>query len=56
MSAPHVAGLGAYLLGADLTKVETLRETIQELGLKGMVSGVPDNTVNLLAYNGVAEP
>jgi cerevisin len=51
MSAPHVAGLGAYLLGAGLAEVDTLCETIQGLALKNLVYQLPNNTVNLLAYN-----
>jgi hypothetical protein len=54
MSAPHVAGLGAYLLGADLANLETLCETIQGLALQDLITGVPDETANLLAYNGAA--
>lgn len=52
MSSPHVAGLGAYLLslGAD---VGTLCDRIKELALVDVISGVHNNTVNLLAFNGV---
>ncbi|KAH7083071.1 subtilisin-like protease Pr1A [Paraphoma chrysanthemicola] len=52
MSSPHVAGLGAYLLslGAD---VGTLCDRVKELALVNVISGVHNNTVNLLAFNGV---
>jgi len=53
MSAPHVAGLGAYLLGAGLAEVDSLCETIQGLALKEVVHLLPNGTANLLANNGV---
>ncbi|KAH4131424.1 hypothetical protein HBI18_031740 [Parastagonospora nodorum] len=53
MSAPHVAGLGAYLLGAGLAEVESLCETIQGLALKNVITLLPNGTANLLANNGV---
>jgi hypothetical protein len=53
MSAPHVAGLGAYLLGAGLAEVESLCEAIQGLALKNVVTLLPNGTANLLANNGV---
>ncbi|KAH5763834.1 hypothetical protein HBI16_166840 [Parastagonospora nodorum] len=53
MSAPHVAGLGAYLLGAGLAEVESLCETIKGLALKNVIMLLPNGTANLLANNGV---
>lgn len=55
MSSPHIAGLGAYLLGAGLGKVETLCETIQNLAAKDVISDVVGATPNLLAYNGAGD-
>lgn len=53
MASPHVAGLGAYLLGLG-ADVNTLCQTIQSLATKDAIdpSTLPAGTVNLLAYNG----
>jgi cerevisin len=53
MASPHVAGLGAYLLGLGKTKVEDMCETIREMAIKDVVEDLPEDTENLLAYNGV---
>ncbi|RDA91822.1 putative subtilisin-like protease [Ophiocordyceps camponoti-saundersi (nom. inval.)] len=51
MASPHVAGIGAYFLGAG-RKVEGLCEHIAGQALKGAVTGVPGDTKNLLINNG----
>jgi hypothetical protein len=53
MAAPHVAGLGAYLLGLGKTKVEDMCETIKEMANKDVLEDLPEDTENSLAYNGV---
>ncbi|RFU80262.1 serine protease precursor [Trichoderma arundinaceum] len=50
MASPHVAGLGAYLLGLG-EKVDGLCDTIASSALKGAIQGVPQGTVNLLIQN-----
>ncbi|KAF1911493.1 peptidase S8/S53 domain-containing protein [Ampelomyces quisqualis] len=55
MSSPHIAGLGAYLLGAGLAEVDTLCETIQSLAAQDAITEVPEDTANLLAYNGAEQ-
>lgn len=54
MAAPHVAGLGAYLLGLEGERSpKELCERIQELSTKGKVSGLQTLlTANNLVYNG----
>ncbi|KAL7895821.1 serine protease precursor [Trichoderma sp. SZMC 28014] len=51
MASPHVAGLGAYLLGLG-RKINGLCGTISSSALKGAIKGVPESTVNLLVQNG----
>lgn len=51
MASPHVAGLGAYLLGLG-QKIGGLCGTISSSALKGAIKGVPESTVNLLVQNG----
>jgi cerevisin len=55
MASPHVAGLGAYLLGLGAGQVGPLCDTIKGMAQQGVISGVPNNTANLLAYNGAAD-
>ncbi|KAM0262297.1 hypothetical protein ACHAQJ_001766 [Trichoderma viride] len=52
MASPHVAGLGAYLLGLG-QKASGLCGTIASSALKGAIKGVPQDTVNLLTQNGL---
>jgi cerevisin len=53
MATPHIAGLAAYLLSKDTSlKPDTLTSKIISLGQSNVIGGVPDGTVNLLAYNG----
>ncbi|KAH7384572.1 peptidase S8/S53 domain-containing protein [Pyrenochaeta sp. MPI-SDFR-AT-0127] len=56
MASPHIAGLGAYLLGLG-ADVNTLCDTIKALATVGAIdpSTLPAGTVNLLAYNGAEE-
>jgi cerevisin len=55
MSSPHIAGLGAYLIGAGLAEVDMLCETIQSLANQNAITGIPGDTPNFLAYNGAVE-
>ncbi|KAK4182942.1 peptidase S8/S53 domain-containing protein [Podospora australis] len=51
--AAHVAGLGAYLLGLPSALTGSgLCSYMQSIATVGVLTGVPPNTVNLLAYNG----
>ncbi|KAF2036517.1 oryzin precursor [Setomelanomma holmii] len=51
MAAPHVAGIGAYLLGLG-NDVSTLCELIQTMATVDVVQGLTNDTANLSAYNG----
>jgi cerevisin len=57
MAAPHVVGLAAYLLGLEVAEVEYLCEAIAELATQDTIDErtLPEETVNLLAYNGADE-
>lgn len=53
MAMAHVAGLGAYLLGLPSALTGSgLCAYIQSIATAGVLTNVPPNTVNLLAYNG----
>lgn len=52
MATPHIAGLGAYLLGLGATTTG-LCDAIAASATKGKLTGLPAGTVNLLAFNGV---
>ena len=53
MATPHITGLGAYLLTLFGQKSPSeLRDFIQSLAAKDVISGIPSGTVNLLAFNG----
>ncbi|KAF2203614.1 subtilisin-like serine protease-like protein PR1A [Delitschia confertaspora ATCC 74209] len=53
MATPHIAGLGAYLLGLEGKKTPAaLCSRIQTLANKNKITGVPSGTVNYLAFNG----
>lgn len=54
MASPHVAGLGAYLLGLGSQSPSGLCSYIAETANTGVLSGLPSGTVNALAYNGGA--
>ncbi|KAI1147649.1 proteinase T-like protein [Nemania diffusa] len=52
MASPHVAGLGAYLLGLEGPKApQALCAYIASIGTSGVLSGVPSGTINKIAYN-----
>ncbi|KAF2830370.1 elastase-like serine protease [Ophiobolus disseminans] len=51
MASPHVAGLGAYLLGLGAAEVGEVCEKIRELAIQDVVGDVPEGTDNLLVYN-----
>ncbi|KAK6504946.1 Suppressor of the cold-sensitive snRNP biogenesis mutant brr1-1 [Arthrobotrys musiformis] len=62
MASPHIAGLLAYLVSlqpakdsafaADELTPKKLKEAIVAIASSGVLSDLPPNTVNLLAYNG----
>jgi len=53
MATPHVAGLGAYILGIQgKTSPAALTSLIQSLATKNAIQGIPSGTVNYLVYNG----
>jgi hypothetical protein len=54
MASPHVAGLGAYLLGMNVTATD-ICEYIKLMTTENVVLQVPSDTLNLLAYNGAEE-
>ena len=55
MSCPHVSGLALYLkaLEGGLELPGDITDRIKELGTRDALTAVPQETVNLLAYNGV---
>lgn len=55
MSCPHVSGLALYLraLESGLESPQAVTDRIKELGTKDALEDVPQETVNLLAYNGI---
>ena len=53
MAAPHVAGLGAYLLSfRGQMSPAALCSYIASTSNMNRVSGIPSGTVNYLAFNG----
>lgn len=53
-AAPHVAGLAAYLAVAkNINTAEELKASILSLGTRDKATAVKDDTVNLVAYNGI---
>ncbi|KPM34788.1 Cuticle-degrading protease [Neonectria ditissima] len=54
MASPHVAGLGAYLLGLGQS-AKGLCDYIVSTGLDGVVSGTGSGTPNVLINNGVSQ-
>ncbi|KAI1276392.1 peptidase S8/S53 domain-containing protein [Xylaria sp. FL0933] len=52
-SSPIIAGLGAYLLSLEGQRDPgALCDRMKELSTQGILSGVPDGTINALAFNG----
>lgn len=55
MSAPHIAGLGAYIMGTTGRQNPIgLCNMIKGMATMNVLSGIPGGTPNRLAYNGVA--
>ncbi|PVI05087.1 subtilisin-like serine protease-like protein PR1A [Periconia macrospinosa] len=55
MAAPHVAGLGAYILGLEGKKTPAALGTrLQALAQKSKITGIPSGTANNLAQNGAS--
>ncbi|CAI6095250.1 unnamed protein product [Clonostachys chloroleuca] len=54
MATPHVAGLAAYYLSLGATEAAGACSYIVGQGLKGVISGVPSGTANVLVQNGQA--
>lgn len=53
MATPHITGLGAYLLALLGPKTpEALCTYIRTTATAGKLTGIPDGTVNALAFNG----
>jgi hypothetical protein len=53
MASPHVAGLGAYLLGLEGKQTPAaLTSRIQTLSTKSKITGIKSGTPNSLIYNG----
>lgn len=53
MATPHVTGLVLYLMSLyKYERPEDVWNQVMELGTRDRISGVPDGTPNLLAYNG----
>lgn len=53
MASPHVAGLAAYLLALNGRKSPTeLCDYIRTTGTQGVITDLPSDTVNSLAFNG----
>ncbi|CAH0058214.1 unnamed protein product [Clonostachys solani] len=52
-ASPHVAGLAAYLAALEGNPgADALCNRIKELATDGILSNIPDDTVNKLAFNG----
>nr|UZG89741.1 P1 [Beauveria pseudobassiana] len=51
MATPHIAGLGAYLLGLGKGSADGICKIIQ-ISTKNVLTGVPAGTFNYLAFNG----
>ena len=53
MAAPHVAGLGAYLLGLNgKVSPASLTTTIKSLSTKNKITSIKSGTPNEIIYNG----
>jgi hypothetical protein len=52
MATPHIAGLAAYFIILQGPKApQELCSYIADVSSKGIISGMPAGTPNLLAYN-----
>ncbi|PNY25242.1 Serine protease prots [Tolypocladium capitatum] len=52
MATPHIVGLAAYIGALEGKKGGSICTRIKQLATKGALSGVPDDTSNLVAFNG----
>lgn len=53
MAAPHVAGLGAYLLALEGPKApDALCSHIRDISTPNTITDLPSGTFNGIAYNG----
>ncbi|KAF2130371.1 oryzin precursor [Dothidotthia symphoricarpi CBS 119687] len=53
MASPHIAGLGAYILGLEGKKTPAaLSARLTALSQKNKITGLPSGTKNYLAFNG----
>lgn len=53
MASPHIAGLGAYLIGLEGSRTAAaLCSRIQSLATKNTITGAGSGSPNSLAYNG----
>lgn len=52
MASPHVAGLAAYFLSDKLESPANIKRRILDLAIGDSLSLIPDDTPNLLAFNG----
>jgi subtilisin family serine protease len=53
MATPHIAGLGAYLLGLEGARSPAaLGARIQALSGRSLLTGIPSGTINAVAFNG----
>lgn len=57
MASPHVAGLAAYFLALEPEGAtpKEIKDKIIAMSTKGALSKIPDDTPNLLIYNGAAD-
>ena len=54
MATPHIAGLGAYLLGLGKASPKDLCGYISKTAVSDAISNVPSGTANRLANNGIS--
>lgn len=54
MAAPHIAGLGAYILALEgnRTTADRVCDKIKELASRGAITNAGYGSTTLLAYNG----
>ncbi|KIP07030.1 hypothetical protein PHLGIDRAFT_35649 [Phlebiopsis gigantea 11061_1 CR5-6] len=57
-SSPYVAGLIAYIISlrGNVLMPEAMTAYLQETAIRDVLSNIPPDTVNLLAYNGILGP
>jgi hypothetical protein len=53
MATPYITGLGAYLLALlGMKSPADLCSYMQSTAISGSITGLPDGTINSLAFNG----